>query len=152
VRRSASALDAFGTPTIVHFGTVLLLAAIMTTPWHALLSAALGIGAVGLGGLLYGAIVLRRARMQSGYKPVLEDWLWHTAFPLLVHTVLVASAIALSAGRLGALIPIAAASLFLLFIGIHNSWDTVVFIVVDDSSQAPRPTEVSESPQPEHPE
>ena len=151
MRRSESSIGAFGTPTIVHFGTVLLLSAIMSTPWHAMLNVAFAIGAVGLSGLLYGALVIRRAREQTGYKPVLEDWLWHTAFPLLVHTVLVAAAIALSFGRFGALYWIAAASLFLLFIGIHNSWDTVVFIVVDDSAQTPRGAEVSEPFQTEQP-
>src|SRR2546421_361288 len=70
-------VDAFGTPTIVHFCTVLLLSAILSTPWHTLSTAALAVGAIGLAGVAYMAIVIRRARAQTGYKPVLEDWLWH---------------------------------------------------------------------------
>jgi hypothetical protein len=124
-------VDAFGTPTIVHFCTVLLLSAILSAPWHALPSVALTIGALGLAGIVYMAIVIRRARQTTAYKPVLEDWLWHVCFPLFSHVVLVAAAIALYRDRTGALFPIGAVCVFLLFIGIHNAWDTVVFIALD---------------------
>src|SRR5437588_12063430 len=36
--KDAAALDAFATPTIVHFGAVLLLAALITMPGHTLAS------------------------------------------------------------------------------------------------------------------
>jgi hypothetical protein len=49
---SAPTVRAFGTPTIVHFCAVLLMAAILTAPWHALSSAAVGIGVCGLVGVL----------------------------------------------------------------------------------------------------
>jgi hypothetical protein len=124
-------VDAFGTPTIVHFCTVLLLSAILSAPWHALSSVGLAVGALGLAGIVYMAIVIGRARRQTGYKPVLEDWLWHTIFPVVSHVVLVAAAAALYLDKTGALFPIGAVCLFLLFIGIHNAWDTVVFIALD---------------------
>lgn len=123
-------LEAFGTPTIVHFCTVLLLSAILSAPWHTLSSVAIAIGAVGLAGIVYGGIVVRRAGRTTEYKPVLEDWLWHAAFPLLCHVALVASVIALWRGATGALFVIAAVCLLLLFIGIHNAWDSVVYIAV----------------------
>ena len=34
---AAQAGDAFATPTIVHFGAVLLLAAVLSAPWHGIL-------------------------------------------------------------------------------------------------------------------
>src|SRR5258706_8400056 len=46
-RSSLSQIDAFGTPTIVHFCSVLLVAAILTAPWQRLPSAALGLGGCG---------------------------------------------------------------------------------------------------------
>ena len=80
-------LGAFGTPTIVHFCAVLLISAIISVPWHAVASAGLALGASGLAGIIYMLVVIRRARGQSagqkGYKPVLEDWLWHTALPFI---------------------------------------------------------------------
>ena len=37
---SASGIDAFATPTIVHFGTVLLLSAVLRVPWPSIFFAA----------------------------------------------------------------------------------------------------------------
>jgi amino acid transporter len=139
-RSTTREIDAFGTPTIVHFCTVLLLSAILSVPWQALSSVALALGAVGLAGIVYGVIVVRRARRTTEYKPVLEDWLWHTIFPLICHTALVAAAIALSRGMVGALFVIAAVCLCLLFIGIHNAWDTVVYIAIERAPKARRET------------
>src|ERR1051325_7118118 len=44
---------AFATPTIVHFCAVLLLAAILSAPWHAALNAAALCGLLGLAGIVY---------------------------------------------------------------------------------------------------
>ncbi|MFL5488219.1 MAG: hypothetical protein ACJ8AJ_07010 [Gemmatimonadaceae bacterium] len=130
IRKETQGIDAFGTPTIVHFCTVLLLSAILSAPWHVLSNVAVMVAAIGVAGLVYGAIVMRRARGQDIYKPVLEDWLWHAIFPITAHIGLVGSAAALFLGKVDALFPIGAISLFLLFIGIHNAWDSVVYIVV----------------------
>src|SRR5207245_5672716 len=74
-------IAAFGSPTVVHFCSALLISAVFTAPWPAFTNAGRATGAVGLAGLVYTAIVLRRALRQSGYKPVFEDWLWHTGLP-----------------------------------------------------------------------
>lgn len=131
MERSTNAVDAFGTPQIVHFCTVLLLSAVLSAPWRLLTSAALAIGAIGLGGVVYMAIVIRRARGQKVYQPVLEDWLWHMAFPLTAHIALVAAGVALYLGHDDAEFAIGTVCLCLLFIGIHNAWDTVVFVALE---------------------
>src|SRR5207245_1777162 len=87
---SRETIDAFGTPTILHFAFVLLLASIVAAPWPTLSSAAIAIGACGLVGVVYVCIVIRRTRRQSGYAPVLdapvlEDWIWHIVLPLAAH-------------------------------------------------------------------
>jgi hypothetical protein len=130
LQSSTREVDAFGTPTIVHFCTALLLSSVLSAPWHTLWGVALTVGATGLFGIAYTAIIIRRARAQTGYKPVFEDWLWHTALPLVSHIALVASAIGLYRGKEDALFPIAAVSLLLLFVGIHNAWDTVVYLAL----------------------
>ena len=89
------AFATFNTPNVVHFCIALLVAAILSAPWQALWSAGLLLGLTGLGGMIYGVIVLRRARRQRHYQPVLEDWLWHTAFPLVSYTALLVAAIVL---------------------------------------------------------
>jgi hypothetical protein len=127
-RRSSGTLGAFGTPNVVHFCIALLVAAILSAPWQALWNAGLLLGLCGLFGVTYVVIVLRRARRQTDYQPVLEDWLWHTVFPLISYTVLVVAAIVFAGNPVLALFGIAAVTLLLLFIGIHNAWDTVTYL------------------------
>jgi hypothetical protein len=124
-------IEAFGTPTVVHFCAVLLLAAVLTAPWQRLANAALALGAAGVTGVAYVAIVIRRARHQTGYKPVFEDWLWHSILPFLAYLAILGAAAVLLRGPASALFVIGAATLLLLFIGIHNSWDTVTYIAID---------------------
>ena len=45
-RSSLHEIDAFGTPTIVHFCATLLVSAILSAPWQRLSSAALTLGAL----------------------------------------------------------------------------------------------------------
>jgi hypothetical protein len=62
---------------------------------------------------------------------VFEDWLWHTILPLAAYLTLVVSAWLLVMHAPAALFSIAAAALLLLFIGIHNAWDTVTYLTLD---------------------
>src|SRR5436309_5870376 len=67
--RAADAGAAFATPTIVHFGTALLLSAILRAPWQAVTPVAALWGLVGLSGAVYTGIVARRMRVQTAYDP-----------------------------------------------------------------------------------
>jgi hypothetical protein len=126
----ALAGDAFATPTIVHFGAVLLLSAIVSAPWHGVSSAAVLWGLLGLAGIVYEIIVARPMRMQSVYTPQFEDWLFHVLLPFAAYTTLAGSAYAARSRAHGAMFGIGAAALLLLlllFIGIHNAWDAVTY-------------------------
>ena len=139
VRKQSTAreVDAFGTPTIVHFCAVLLVSAIMSAPWRGLSNVSLALGACGGVGVVYGVIVISRARRLTGYRPVLVDWLWHTVLPLIAYALLLLSAILLRSHPQRVLFIIGAMCLLLLFIGIHNAWDTVTYITVEQL-QAPK--------------
>ena len=125
----AQAGDAFATPTIVHFGAVLLLSAILSAPWHGFATAAVLWGLVGLSGIVYTVIVARRLRVQNVYEPVFEDRLFHVLLPLAAHAMLVGSALAACSHTRPALFLIGSATLLLLFVGIHNAWDAVTYHV-----------------------
>ena len=129
-RRSSASVGAFGTPTVVHFCLALLVAAILSAPWQALWNVGLLLGLTGLGGVIYVVIVLRRARRQTDYQPVLEDWLWYMVLPLVSYTALVVAAIVLPDNPALALFVIAAVTVLLLLIGIHNAWDTVTYVAM----------------------
>ena len=128
-RGQSQAGAAFATPTVVHFGAVLLLAALLNAPWHEVTSAAVLCGLVGLSGVVYEIIVARRMRVQSAYTPEFEDWLFHLFLPFVAYVVLAGSACAsrVNVGR--TLFGVGAAALLLLFIGIHNAWDAVTYHV-----------------------
>jgi hypothetical protein len=131
VSSPGGALGAFSTPNVVHFGAALLIAAILSAPWQALWNVGLLLGFLGLGGVSYLMIVLRRARRQTDYQPVLEDWLWHTLFPFFSYAAFVVSALLLPGYPAPVLFIIAAGTILLLFIGIHNAWDNVTYTVIE---------------------
>jgi hypothetical protein len=131
VQRSSGSIAAFGTPNVVHFCAALLVAAILSAPWQELWNAGVLLGLCGLGGMIYVFIVFRRARHQTDYQPVLEDWLWHTVFPLVSYTALVVAAMVLPGNPVPTLFIIGAATVLLVFIGIHNAWDTVTYLAIE---------------------
>ncbi|HEX8849760.1 MAG TPA: hypothetical protein VF761_09545 [Gemmatimonadaceae bacterium] len=131
-------ISAFATPTVIHFGAALVTSAILSAPWETLRGPAGALGILGVAGVVYTIVVTRRARRAEGYTPVLEDWIWHVALPFVAYgTTLVAAATFLRHER-DALFAVAGATLLLLFIGIHNSWDTVTWVALGNAGEQPR--------------
>jgi hypothetical protein len=126
---ASEAGNAFSTPTIVHFGTALLLAALLRAPWRTILPPAILWGVTGLAGLAYVLVTVRRMRRQQAYRPQREDWLFHGLLPALAYAALAASAVAAPAATREALFAVGGAALLLLFTGIHNAWDGVAWHV-----------------------
>ena len=128
-RGEAQAGAAFSTPSVVHFGIVLLLSAVGSAPWEGISAVALLWGLVALGGIAYSVVVARRMRRQTVYRPVFEDWLFHVLLPFAAYAALAGSAFAAHSHARPALFLAGAAALLLLFVGIHNAWDTVTHLV-----------------------
>src|SRR5689334_22652548 len=126
-------IAAFGTPNVVHFCAVLLVSSILSAPWPAITGAAITLECCGLLGIAYTLIVIRRALRQQRYKPVFEDWAFYGALPLFAYAATLTAALELQTHETTSLFVVAAAVLLLLFIGIHNAWDTVTFLVVQRS-------------------
>jgi hypothetical protein len=123
LRTSADSIHAFGTPTVVHLGTALIISATLSAPWPSLFPVSVALMICGIGGLGYGALVIRRARRQTGYKPVWEDWLWYCAFPCKVYAAVILAAVFMPTMTQLALFLIGGAALGLLLIAIHKSQD-----------------------------
>lgn len=128
-------IRAFATPTIVHFCAAILISGILSAPWHALSSVSIALSVVGAAGVIYALSVVRHARRQTGYAPDMEDWLWYTVFPVLAYASLLVSAILLPRRPPALLFAIAATAIALLFLGIHNAWDTVTYVAVEHSQR-----------------
>jgi hypothetical protein len=140
-RPTHDSISAFATPTVVHLVGALLVSAIMSAPWRSLFPASVALALCGLGGLAYGAIVIRRAQRQTFYQPVWEDWLWYGILPCSVYAALALAAVFLGTSTRLAELVIGAAALGLLLIGIHNAWDSVTHIVVTGSHEDATKTE-----------
>lgn len=130
VHSSMREVRAFGTPTVVHFCAALLVSAIASAPWQTLPHAAIALGACGGAGLVYATFVIKHAMRQTGYQPDAEDWFWYAALPIAAYTALTAAAVLLPRYRGEDLFAVAGTTVLLLFIGIHNSWDTVTYIAL----------------------
>ena len=128
-RPSVDAGAAFATPTIVNFCTVLFLSAVLRAPFRTVLPAAILWGIIGIGGIVYAGMIIRRMRTQTAYKPEIEDWLWYALLPLAAYAVLTVSTFAALFYPRESLFGVGASMLLLLFVGIHNAWDSVAYHV-----------------------
>lgn len=134
--KTEEASAAFATPSVVHFGVVLLLSAMISAPWQGITPIAVTWGLIGLSGLVYGAIVTRRMRSQSAYKLVLEDWVFHALLPMTSYGMLLFGLFIVRTDPRRALFIVAAATLMFLFVGIRNSWDAITYHVVTKAQKA----------------
>src|SRR2546427_3838537 len=133
LRGSGETMSAFASPNVVHFCVALLVCAIFSAPWHGLGPPGLAIAVAGVCGFVYSVAVLRRAMRQRDYRPVLEDWIWHAALPMIAYAALVHAGLRLSRVSSDALYIVGGAALLLLFIGIHNAWDTVTYVMLEQA-------------------
>jgi hypothetical protein len=127
-------LRAYVSPTMVHFGGVLALAAYISMPHQHVATLSAGFIAGGLAGLGYGVATLlsfrRSARSGGGYLPVREDWIWNIVLPSIAYAALAVMGILIWDRPEQSLFGVAAVSLCLLFIGVRNAWDIAVWMSV----------------------
>ncbi len=126
-------ISSFTTPTVVHFGVVLILAGILSAPWQTYVQLGLVLGLVGLWAVIYLVVVIRRMWHIPDYQTPLKDWLWYSVFPLSAYIVLIFAAILLQIYPSLALYLIGLVMVVLLSLSIHNAWDLVVYLAVDRS-------------------
>ena len=125
--RVPAATTAFSTPTIVHFAAVLGLSGVLSAPWHSLTLPLVTLTLLGIAGCVYVVSIRRAARRQREYKPVLEDRIFHWWLPFASYATL-ALCMPFHQFTTQVLFGIGGVALLLLFIGIHNAWDSAVYI------------------------
>lgn len=136
-------INAFGTPTVIHFCTALFISAGMCVPWQTPVALGTALAVGGVGGLAYSLRVIVHA-CKADYRPDFEDLMWYIGLPVVAHLGLVAAAVATFLGAGWALAAVAADAVAFLVFGIHNSWDTVTYIAVRHSKKS---EESQEGPQ-----
>lgn len=123
-------LDAFTSPTVLHFCAVLLVAATLTTPGHTTVSLSFCLTVLGLGGIAYTTSIIIRMRRQKMYVLGTSDWIWYILLPLVAYVCLLGSGGVVWASADAALYSVAAGAVLLLYIGIHNAWDAATWMAV----------------------
>ncbi|HEV8332559.1 MAG TPA: hypothetical protein VGQ22_14125 [Steroidobacteraceae bacterium] len=121
----------FITPTILHFCAALLISSILSAPWHEHIGVQIALGVSAIVGFVWSLLVWRGTRgKQLNYQMVLEDWVWHVALPLIAYGAVLATAIIFARNTELGLFMVGGASTLLVFIGIHNAWDTVTHLTL----------------------
>lgn len=147
---AGESISAFATPTVFHLGGAVVISVILSAPWPTLRAASIALAMCGLIGIVYGAVVTLRAQRQTSYEPVGEDWIWYIILPVACYIAIGVAAYLLPAHPQVPLFVIGGAVLALLLIGVHNTWDTVTYIVLQHAK--PRKDRQESSPQPKQDE
>jgi hypothetical protein len=123
----------FITPTAVHFGAALWLSALLCIPGQTAFTLGVLLAATGVAGLIYcGTLISRMLGFSSGaYKPFRSDWIWNVVLPVLAYLGLAVTGVILPHEVPPSLYAVSGAVLLLLFIGIHNAWDVVVWMTTE---------------------
>lgn len=129
--RKSEGISMFSTPTVVHFSAAFLISTVLSAPWTSLHLLGAFLSLLALCVLVYLLWITYRMTKRTIYKPDVEDWLSYTILPLIAYGTLFVAAVILSQDPVDALFAFAAATMLLIFIGIHNAWDIVTFIALD---------------------
>lgn len=127
--KDAAKIRVYLTPTVVYFGSVLILGALLTFPNHTPLSATLCVVLMGAGGIVYASSSL------IGNKKSYEerrDLMVYAILPFAAYGMLVVGGVLLlSNAQLGFTL-VALGMLSLLTISVRNSWAIAVDVVRPD--------------------
>jgi hypothetical protein len=127
-----SGLRAFITPIVIHFGSVLWIASVLSIPGHTALSLAISLIATGMTLTIYGIVTIYRMYANRKlYAPALQDWIWNATLPSLCCLSLLAAGVMVLNYAVPALYLVGVVTLAMLFIGVHNAWDLAVWITAE---------------------
>ena len=122
---------AFLTPTLVHFGSVLLLSLAVLAPLASPWPAAVILCLCGLSGLAYLAKVIAARRKVDFVALNWADWIPYGVVPALANACLIVGAAGLIAEKPFAPSVIAGATALFLICGVYGAWDLTLWIIVN---------------------
>jgi hypothetical protein len=132
-----SALQAFLSPTVVHFSAILFTCVFVTVPSQTWLTLGLGLGALGLSGTLYCGRVLVQLFIRRRFNVDLADRLFYALVPMLGYGLLLFASVLLFKHMAEAIDIVAVALMTLLAAGIRNAWDMMLWITMKSPTQQP---------------
>jgi hypothetical protein len=118
----------FVTPTVFHFGVILLISTVAVMPEVSLGTMALAIAGAALVGLIFAGVIIARMVRRTVAVPHWSDYVFYGILPAAAYLGMLCSAAGLWSGASFALHGIAVAALALLLIGIRDAWDLATWL------------------------
>jgi hypothetical protein len=141
------ALQAFFSPTVVNFATVLFVCIAVMIPSQTWLSLGLLLSAGGVAGLVYAGRVWIQMIIRRSFHVDAVDRFFYATIPLLGYLMVLAAGILLLLRQAWSSEATAAALAILLLAGIRNAWDMTTWIMMRTPTTAPlRPPDEPQSP------
>lgn len=125
--KRTTGMKGFISPTTVHLSSVLVGSAVLVVPTLTPRMLEYLIGAGGLGGVIYGVIVVTRI---WHLKLDAADWCFYALLPLGAYVAMAAAAVLAGREAEPALEVLAASFIALLAIGLRNAWDMATFMIM----------------------
>ena len=133
------ALEAFITPTVVHFAAVLFACLVNTMPTHYWESLAGLLALGGIGGLIYSGRVLFQLIIRHRFNVDLVDRMYYALIPAVGYLLALAAAVLGFLHIAESAYVMAAALLTLLLAGLRNAWDMMLWIMIRVPGGTPPP-------------
>jgi len=127
----AKKIRVYLTPTVVHFTSILIVAALLTFPTQTRYSGSLCVGLMGFAGAIYSGLNFSRRRQENYAK--WRDTIPYAGLPLAGYFLLLSGGIEITNDVQSGLTAVAISILLLLTIAIRNSWAIAVGVVANYS-------------------
>ncbi len=138
-----AALEAFITPTVVHFAAALFASLMIMIPgqlWETV-GALLSVG--GLAGLVYSGRVLFQLIIRHRFHVDVVDRMYYAVIPMVGYLLALAAAVLAFLHVADSAYVMAAALLTLLLAGLRNAWDMMLWIMIKVPGGAPPPSQTT---------
>jgi hypothetical protein len=125
-----AAMEAFISPTVVHFSTVLFVCILATIPEQTGLEFIVLLSLLGLAGVAYSGRVWTQLIVRHKFSVDTIDRLFYAVIPGIAQLLIFGSGVMLLTRPAAALDCLAAALILLLLAAIRNAWDMTMWIVI----------------------
>jgi hypothetical protein len=126
----AAALQAFITPTVVHFASTLFASLVIMMPIHSWESMAALQCVGGLAGVIYSGRVLVQLIIRHRFNVDLTDRMFYALIPLVGYLLALTAAVLGFAEWPASAYVMATALVVLLLAGLRNAWDMMIWIMI----------------------
>jgi hypothetical protein len=125
-----AAMQAFISPTVVHFSTALFACILATIPEHTGMELIVLLSVLGLAGLGYSARVWTQLIVRRKFSVDAFDRLFYAVIPGIGQFLVFLSGVMMLTAPAAGLDCLAIALIALLLVGIRNAWDMTLWIVI----------------------